>query len=249
MTLTKDDRPVCVVTGAASGIGAASARLLARRGRTVVCADRDVPAAVAVADEIGGRALSLDMADPASCDRLVADVLATEGRIDSLVHCAGIWVPQRAEDTELEVFERIVDVNVKGTFRIARAVAMAMIGQGRPGSMALLGSVNSIRANAGQLAYAASKGAVLQLGQVLALEWAEHDIRVNVVAPGLTRTAMMAGVLDQGVPGVDAVVARTPMQRAADPAEIAETIEFLVSDRASYTTGSFVTVDGGWLAD
>ena len=115
--------------------------------------------------------------------------------------------------------------------------------------MVLLGSVNSIRANAGQLSYAASKGAVLQLGQVLALEWAEHDIRVNVVAPGLTRTAMMAGVLDQGVPGVDAVVARTPMQRAADPAEIAETIEFLVSDRASYTTGSFVTVDGGWLAD
>jgi NAD(P)-dependent dehydrogenase (short-subunit alcohol dehydrogenase family) len=240
---------VCVVTGAGSGIGAASARLLARRGRAVVCADRDGPAAAAVAAEIGGRVLHLDVADPASCEQLVADVLTREGRIDSLVHCAGIWVPQRAQDTELEVFERIIDVNVKGTFRIARAVAVAMIGQGRPGAMVLLGSVNSIRANAGQLSYAASKGAVLQLGQVLALEWAEHDIRVNVVAPGLTRTTMMAGVLDQGVPGVDAVVARTPMQRAADPAEIAETIEFLVSDRASYTTGSFVTVDGGWLAD
>ena len=249
MSQMTDDRPVCVVTGAGSGIGAASARLLARHGHAVVCADRDESAAALVAEEMGGRAVHLDVADAASCERLVADVLAREGRIDSLVHCAGIWVPQRAEDTELEVFERIIDVNVKGTFRIARAVAVSMIDRGCPGSMVLLGSVNSIRANAGQLSYAASKGAVLQLGQVLALEWAEHHIRVNVVAPGLTRTAMMAGVLDQGVPGVDAVVARTPMQRAADPAEIAETIEFLVSDRASYTTGSFVTVDGGWLAD
>lgn len=249
MSLKTSKRPVSIITGGASGIGAASARILAARGHLVVCADRDEAAAAEVAEEAGGYAVHLDVADARSCERLVTEVIQRSGRLDSLVHCAGIWMPQRAEDTDVESFERVIGVNLKGTFLIARAVAASMIERGSPGSIVLIGSVNGVRANTGQFSYAVSKGAVLQLGQVLALEWAEHDIRVNIVAPGLTRTGMLGEAMSGPNRAFDAVVARTPMRRVADPAEIAETIEFLVSDRSSFTTGSYVVVDGGWLGD
>ena len=247
--MSQTESAVTIVTGAASGIGAATARCFAERGDVVVCADRDLPGAEQVSAECGGQALQLDVSDADACDRVVADVLERFGRIDSLVHAAGIWEPARAEATTTDSFDRVIDVNLKGTFLVARAVARAMIDTGTGGSMVLVGSVNSVRAGVGQLAYAASKGGVLMLGQVMALEWAEHDIRVNVVAPGLTNTAMTAGVADEGGRGLDALMARTPMRRSAEPSEIAATIEFLCSARASYTTGAYSVVDGGWLID
>lgn len=241
-------RTVSIVTGAASGIGAATARVLAARGDVVVCADRDVAGAEAVATDVGGDAHTLDVSASASCDDLVGAVLARHGRIDVLAHAAGIWEPARAHETALSSFERVIDVNLKGTFLISRAVGRSMIDAGRPGSLVLVGSVNSVRAGAGQAAYAASKGGVLLLGQVLTLDWAEHGIRVNIVAPGLTDTAMMAGAMTaEGA--LQPLLGRTPLGRPARPEEIAETIEFLTSARASYTTGSYVVVDGGWLAD
>lgn len=123
-----------------------------------------------------------------------------------------------------------------------------MIEQAGGGSMVLVGSVNAVRAGSGQAVYAASKAGVALLGQVLALEWAEHGVRVNVVAPGLTATPLMNSTILAGG-AVDGLLDRTPMGRPAEPAEIAETIEFVLSDRSSYTTGAHVVVDGGWLAD
>lgn len=240
---------VTIVTGAASGIGAAAARRFARQGDTVVCADRHAEGAAGVADEIGGLAVEVDVTNSASCNALVADVVERAGSIGALVHAAGIWEPARAEVTAADSFDRVVDVNLKGTFLIARAVARAMIDAEQGGAMVLIGSVNSVRAGVGQAAYAASKGGVLLLGQVMALEWAQYGIRVNVVAPGLTNTAMVAGVVGGGGPALDALMTRTPMGRPADPGEIAETIEFLCSERASYTTGAYAAVDGGWLID
>ena len=247
--MSQTESSVTIVTGAASGIGAATARRFAERGDVVICADRDFPGVDQISAEFGGRALELDVSDSAACDRAVTEIIDLFGRVDSLVHAAGIWEPARAELTTAESFDRVIDVNLKGTFLIARAVARAMIDAGTGGSMVLVGSVNSVRAGVGQLAYAASKGGVLMLGQVMALEWAEHNIRVNVVAPGLTNTAMAAGVIAEGGRGLDALMERTPMRRSAEPSEIAETIEFLCSSRASYTTGAYSVVDGGWLID
>lgn len=243
-----DTPTISLVTGAASGIGAATARHLAARGDTVVCADRDLKGAETVGSELGGVGLHLDVASGQSCHTVVEEVVRRFGTIDVLVHAAGIWEPARAHETGLESFDRVIDVNLKGTFLVTGAVGRAMIEMRRPGTMALIGSVNSVRAGAGQLAYAASKGGVMLLGQVLALDWAEYGIRVNIIAPGLTETNMMAGALaTEGA--LDPMLRRTPLQRPADPAEIAEVAAFLTSDSSSYMTGSYVVVDGGWLAD
>lgn len=249
MSTQETTKQVTLVTGAASGIGAASARRFAERGDIVVCTDRHLSAAEAVADEVGGLALELDVAVDEACTAAVDEVRGRYGRIDALVHAAGIWEPARAEATTTESFDRVIAVNLKGSFLIGRAVARTMIDTGTGGAMVMVGSVNSVRAGAGQLAYAASKGGVLMLAQVMALEWAEHGIRVNVVAPGLTDTAMAAGVIEQGGRHLDGLLSRTPLARPGQPREIAETIEFLCSDRASYTTGAYSVVDGGWLID
>ena len=249
MSSQESTKQVTLVTGAASGIGAASARRFAERGDLVVCTDRHLSAAEAVASEIDGLALALDVADDEACTAAVAEVQERYGRLDVLVHAAGIWEPARAEATTTESFDRVIAVNLKGSFLIARAVARTMIDAGNGGAMVMVGSVNSVRAGAGQLAYAASKGGVLMLAQVMALEWAQHGIRVNVVAPGLTNTAMAAGVIEQGGRNLDGLLSRTPLGRPGEPREIAETIEFLCSDRASYTTGAYTVVDGGWLID
>lgn len=249
MSSQESTKQVTLVTGAASGIGAASARRFAERGDLVVCTDRHLSAAEAVASEIDGLALELDVADDDACTAAVAEVRERYGRLDALVHAAGIWEPARAEATTTESFDRVIAVNLKGSFLIGRAVARTMIDAGTGGAMVMVGSVNSVRAGAGQLAYAASKGGVLMLAQVMALEWAQHGIRVNVVAPGLTNTAMAAGVIEQGGRSLDGLLSRTPLGRPGEPREIAETIEFLCSDRASYTTGAYTVVDGGWLID
>lgn len=238
---------VSVVTGAASGIGAATAATLSGRGDLVVCADRDRAAAEQVAARVRGFAAAVDVADPDSCAALVRRVLDETGRIDCLVQAAGVWSPALALDVCEEDLRTVVSVNLRGTFLMAQAVGIAMLEQGG-GAIVLVGSVNGTRAGAGQSVYAATKAGCRMVGEVLALEWADKGVRVNTVAPGLTETAMVAAVLaDQGA--TRAMLERTPMGRPADPAEIADVIEFLTSDRSSYMTGACVPVDGGWLAD
>lgn len=239
---------VSLVTGAGSGIGAAVAEALAARGDRVVCADLDGEAAKRVADGLeGASALRLDVRDATATDAAVAEVLEREGRLDVAVACAGIELVGPAHELDPAVFAKVVDVNLNGSFLTATAAARAMIGRGGGGRIVLIGSVNSTVALPAQAAYVASKGGVLLLGRALAVDWAPYGITVNVVGPGITDTPLSAASL--GDPERRAwLLAKVPLGRPAAPSEIASVVAFLTSDGASYMTGAYVPVDGGWLA-
>jgi NAD(P)-dependent dehydrogenase (short-subunit alcohol dehydrogenase family) len=175
---------VSLVTGAGSGIGAATAAALAGRGDRVVCADLDGAAAERVAAGLDGAgSLQLDVRDPAATDAAVTGIVKRHGRLDVAVACAGIEMGGPAHELDPAVFARVVEVNLHGSFLTARAAARAMIGRGG-GRVVLIGSVNSAVALPGQAAYVASKGGVLLLGRALAVDWAPFGITVNVVGPG-----------------------------------------------------------------
>lgn len=239
---------VALVTGAGSGIGAAVARRLADEGARLVCADIDIDRATKVADELHEAiAVQVDVTSSASCDDAVEAAIGAHGTIDIVVASAGIERQSPGHLLNDADFTATFDVNVAGTFYTARAGARAMLAAGHGGSIVLLGSINSTVALPGQAAYAASKGAVLMLGRALAVDWAVDGVRVNVVGPGVTDTPMSSATLRDPHRSAS-LLSRIPLARAADPSEIAEVIAFLVSDRASYVTGAFVPVDGGWLA-
>jgi NAD(P)-dependent dehydrogenase (short-subunit alcohol dehydrogenase family) len=235
-----------IVTGAGSGIGRAVAHALGATGHRVLCVDYDEAAAEAVAAEIEGAApFALDVRDEEATDRAVA-AAADLGRLTSVVTCAGANTKAAAHEMEIDAFRMVMDVNVAGTFLTCRAAARQMIADGTAGSMVLIGSINSVLALANQAAYATSKSAVLMLGKVLAIDWAPHNIRVNVVGPGLTRTPMAAGMIADEVKMAWAMD-RIPMKRVAEPSDIADVCTFLLSDQARHVTGVFLPVDGGWM--
>jgi NAD(P)-dependent dehydrogenase (short-subunit alcohol dehydrogenase family) len=239
---------VAIVTGAGSGIGAATAKRLAARGDRVVCADVVIGAARATAAALdGATAVEVDVSDAASCEAMVAHAVEHHGAVDGIATCAGIEKHGAGHEFAEEDFDRIIDVNLKGTWLCARAAARWMIGAGRGGAMVMIGSINSIVGNPGASAYCASKGGVLMLGRTLALDWAAHGIRVNVVGPGVVDTPMSAASLS--IPERRArMMDRTPLGRPASADEIASVVAFLLSDASSFMTGAYVPVDGGALA-
>ena len=239
---------VSIVTGAASGIGAATAGILARRGDHVVCVDLDEAGAVRTADQLD-RAIGVgaDVTMAEDCERMVAAALEQFGGIDAAVACAGIEIGGPALDIDPAMFRRVVDVNLTGSFLTAQAAARAMRSRGHGGAIVLIGSINSHMALPGAAAYCASKGGVRMLGKALAVDLAPYSIRVNVVGPGVTDTPMSAETLAD--PDRSArFVSRIPLGRAAAPDEIGAAVSFLTSEASSYVTGAFLTVDGGWLA-
>lgn len=238
---------VSLITGAGAGIGAAVARTLAARGDQVVCADRDGAAAQAVAAEINGAAVSVDVTADGAGEFAVRAAVDAFGSLDAVVTCAGIEIGGSAEQLTTTALRRSLEVNVVGSFDVAAAACRQFIAQATCGRVVLIGSVNSVVALPGQAAYAASKGSVLTLAKALAVDWARHGVAVNVVGPGVTDTAMSAGTL--GDPQRRAtMMARIPMGRPARPEEIAAAVAFLASEQASYITGAYLPVDGGWLA-
>ena len=239
---------VSLVTGAGSGIGAATAAALAARGDNVVCADVDAEVAGRTARSLErASAVELDVRSADGCEAAVALTLSCYGRLDAAVACAGIQLGAPAHELDPADFQRVLDVNLTGVFLTARAAGRAMIEAGAGGSIVLVGSVNSAVALPGQAAYAASKGGVLLLGRALAVDWAPHGINVNVVGPGVTRTAMNAEFLADPAQS-EPLLVRIPLGRPASPEEIAAVIAFLTSGAAGYMTGAYVPVDGGWLA-
>lgn len=239
---------IAIVTGAGSGIGAATARVLSDKGDRVVCADVDPDAARRTASALPGAiAVEVDVSSSASCDRMVDECVSQFGDVDAIVTCAGIEKHGIAHEFSEEDFDRIIAVNLKGTWLSARAAARAMIKAGHGGTAVLIGSINSVVANRNASAYCASKGGVLMLGRTLAIDWARYGIRVNIVGPGVVDTPMSAKSLADPAQRAR-MMEKTPLGRPAPPEEIATVIAFLTTEAASFMTGAYVPVDGGTLA-
>jgi len=242
---------VVLITGGASGMGAACARLFAEQAAKVIIADINGALAAAVAAEVGaGEPLVGDVADSGFCDRAVAAALERHGRLDVLVNAAGIIYRAPGETTPDEAWRRVMAVNVDGVFFMSRAAVRAMKRQGS-GAIVNFGSIWGGIGSAGVAAYCASKGAVHNLTRAMALDHARDGIRINAICPGEVNTPMLAS--GRAVPPTaedlrklgEAVV---PMGRLADPMEIARVVVFLASDAASYMTGSMIDVDAGYTA-
>jgi NAD(P)-dependent dehydrogenase (short-subunit alcohol dehydrogenase family) len=239
---------VAIVTGAGSGIGAATAQALSDRGDAVVCADVVLEAAQRTAGGLSNAiAAEVDVSIAAACERMVELAVQRFGGVNSIVTCAGVEKHGAGHEFSEEDFDRIIDVNLKGTWLSARSAARAMIDAGRGGTVVMIGSINSMVGNPGASAYCASKGGVLMLGRTLALDWAPFGIRVNIVGPGVVDTPMSARSLADPEKRAK-MMEKTPLGRPAPPREIASVVAFLTSDASSFMTGAYVPVDGGTLA-
>ena len=240
---------VAIVTGGASGMGAATVRRLAAGGAEVMIVDRNGDLAHAVATEVGATAIVGDVADSSFCDGAVAEAMKRHGGLDVLVNAAGVIVRASGEDTTDEQWAKIMGVNVSGTFFMCRAAVRVMKSSGR-GAIVNFGSIWGDLGSAGVAAYCASKGAVHNMTRAFAMDHAADGIRVNAVCPGEVNTPMLQSERSEAVTDqlLTAIAATVPMGRLADPDEIARVVCFLVSDDASYMTGALVSVDAGYGA-
>lgn len=232
-----------LVTGAASGIGAAVARAFAAKGAHVALADMDLARAEEVARGLGARAYALDVTDPASVEAAVAALLSDMGRIDVLVNSAGIVDLAPAEDISLRSWQRTLDVNLTGSFLVAQAVGRAMIAQGG-GRIINLASQAGTVAIEEHVAYCASKFAVVGMTKTLALEWGRHGITVNSISPTVVMTELgkAAWAGEKG----ERAKTQIPVGRFAEPEEVAAAAVFLASDAAAMINGADLLVDGGY---
>jgi NAD(P)-dependent dehydrogenase (short-subunit alcohol dehydrogenase family) len=245
---------VAIVTGAGSGLGAVFAEALAEAGATVVCAGRRVEAVETTARRIcqGGHeatAIKADVADEASVAHLVETTVERFGRLDILVNNAGVATIGEPEDVSLSDWQHVIDVNLTGVFLCSRAAARKMIGAGNGGSIINIASILGAGASepSAATAYAATKGAVVNLTRDLAVHWAPHNIRVNAIGPAYFPSEMTAGLID--MPEVVAEIERrTPLSRLGRPDELKGPVVFLASEASSYVTGDILYVDGGWTA-
>ena len=242
---------VAIVTGGASGMGAATVRELTSLGATVAIVDRNPELAVRVATETDNPAPIVgNVGDAAFCDEAVGTVAERHGRLDVLVNAAGIIVRADGPGTSEDDWRRIVDVNLGGVFFMSRA-AVPHMRQSGGGAIVNFGSIWGDVGAAGVVAYCATKGGVHQLTRAMALDHVKDGIRINAVAPGEVNTPMLAFGRDKPPSPEDLqklADETIPMQRLAEPEEIARVVAFLASDAASYMTGSIVTVDAGYTA-
>ncbi|MBB5390061.1 MULTISPECIES: SDR family NAD(P)-dependent oxidoreductase [unclassified Herbaspirillum] len=248
----ENNTKVAIVTGSASGIGAASALTLAQRGYRVAIADLRADAALATAQHFQAQglqamAVAVDVSDENSVAKMAEAVIGKWGRIDALVNSAGLESAKPFLDIAPAEFRKVMEVNTTGTWLCCQAVLPHMVRQAG-GAIVNISSIAGIRGGGmlGTAAYATSKGAVIAMTKSIAREFAKTGVRANVVAPAFTLTDFVARQLETKPAGfVDTIMASTPLARGAQPHEIAAVVAFLASDESSFVTGSVYNADGG----
>lgn len=234
-----------LVTGGASGIGRAISEVCAREGAEVIVADLSADkaeeAAAALAFE--ARSCAVDVADAEEVQAMMA---VAGDRLDVLICAAGLFRGGTAEETALDDWRRVVDINLTGTFLCAKAAIPLLRASGGGSIVTIASSTGAHDALPGAVAYVASKGGVTMLTKALAVDHAAENIRVNAVAPGPTDTPMLRGLMDEGER--KAFGASLPIRRLGTPEEIAAAAAFLASDEAAFITGAILAVDGGQTA-
>ena len=238
------DGRTALVVGAGSGIGAAAAAGLAAFGAHVICADANKDAARSVAVEIGASATMcpLDILDPGSIGAAVADI----GAPHVLVTTPAVNVRKPIVDYTDDELDRVVDLNLKGTFRLCRTFGAAMAAAGR-GSMIGFASIRAVTTEPGQGAYAATKAATVMLFKTLAAELGPRGVRANTIAPGVVETPLTAPIKADAA-WYGAYADKSILGRWAQPSEMVGAVVYLASDASSFVTGTTIFVDGGWTA-
>jgi 3-oxoacyl-[acyl-carrier protein] reductase len=237
---------VAIITGSAQGIGLATAIKFAQEGAQVVVCDMrqaGVDAAVAQCEALGAKALGfvMDVTQREMVDAVVAQVLARCGRIDVLVNNAGITMDARLQKMTAEQFDRVIDVNLRGVFNCAQAVADSMVAQGS-GVILNASSVVGVYGNFGQTNYAATKFGVIGFTKTWSRELGPKGVRTNAVAPGFVRTPILDPMPAKVIEGMEE---RVPLKRLGQPQDIANVYAFLASDEAAYINGAVIEVTGG----
>jgi NAD(P)-dependent dehydrogenase (short-subunit alcohol dehydrogenase family) len=246
------ENKIAVITGAAAGIGKATAELFVREGAKVVVADRDGEQASAVARSLGtaASAFTVDVSVGAEVKRLMDDTVARLGRLDILVNNAGYGIRGNVVTTTEEEWDALMAVNLKGVFLCSKYAVPYMIAQGGGAIVNTASTIASVGI-ADRAAYVASKGGVAALTRAMALDHAADNIRVNSVAPGAVWSSYYEKMLathEDPETFLAKLKARAPINRWGEPHEIATAILWLASDEASFATGSTMTIDGGWTA-
>ncbi len=242
------DGRVALITGGASGIGRAVAVQLAELGACVAIADRNTEGAQLLAQDLGldrVMAVTVDVADPDSANAMVDAVTERFGKLDILVHSAGVGIERGFLETTPEEWRRLIDIDLSGTFYCAQAAARKMVTQSY-GRVVVLSSTAGLRGGTGRAAYGAAKAGVVGLTKVMAVELAPYRVTANALAPGAIETELVAQMHSDETRSV--YRAAIPMDRYGTPDETAFTAVFLASEQAGYVTGQTLGVDGGFLA-
>ncbi len=245
------DGKVVAVVGAGGGIGEAVAMAVGAQGAHVACLDINADQAAATARRIaeaGGRSESgvMDLTDESQIASGFDGIVQKHGRFDGLVCTPAINVRKPILKYTLAEFDKVVHLNLRGNFAALMAAGRIMTAQ-KSGSIVLFSSIRSIVTEPGQAVYSMTKAGILQLAKTAATEWATEGVRVNAVGPGVVETPLTAPI-KANTDWYDAYAKKNPMQRWAQPSEMAGPTVFLLSDAASYVTGTIIYADGGWLA-
>lgn len=236
------DQKCAIVTGAARGIGLATAKMFLEQGWRVALVDCDAKELAKQDGTADTLLLPLDMSKPEETEAMVARTLDWSGRVDALVNNAGVAEFGPVEETDFDGWRRVMATNLDGVFLCTQAATHAL--KDSRGSVVNIGSISGLRASTLRVAYGTSKAAVIHLTKQHAVELGEYGIRVNCVCPGPVRTKLAMAVHTQDI--IDAYHDAIPLNRYGSENEIAEVITFLCSDRASYVTGQVIAADGGF---
>ncbi|WP_158232543.1 SDR family NAD(P)-dependent oxidoreductase [Sporosarcina sp. P13] len=252
MNLFDVKNKVVIVTGAGRGIGRSIAKGFAKEGAKVVVCSRTKAELTVLKNEIkadGGicEVVTCDVGIRSDIERVIKTTVDTFGKLDVLINNAGMTKKVPAIDLTMEDFKQVIDVNLTGVFSFAQLAGRVMIKQGF-GKIINISSIASVQGLKGSVAYAASKGGVKLITETLAIEWAEHGVQVNAIAPAYVETPLMEALKTSRVGFEEAVIQRTPMGRMAKPDEMIGACIFLASEASSYITGETIFLDGGWKA-